>query len=272
MPLPRVVNTLSWYVWPPLNFSAKSVSVTDSVSFKVVPHTGEHDMRALFTSDLAYEGEVFAALDQRIKDYDAIVEIGANVGFFSLYFCTARHSAAVPVYCFEPSALAFTRLTANLAANNAQNVFAIPTAVASGSGLARFYEPLGHLTNGSIVESFAAIFSDEVRTTFVPTVVGEAVHSLIANDARILMKIDVEGAEMEVLNSLRCVIDGKLPDLILEVLPMFVDALNEFVWPDGYEKYAITRDGLIARDRSRVEGDERDYLVTANHRHSASPA
>ena len=45
---------------------------------------------------------------------------------------------------------------------------------------------------------------------------------------------------------------------------MFVDALNEFVWPAGYKKYAITRNGLMARDRFRADGDERDYLVAAS--------
>lgn len=263
IPARRVISTLSWQDWPPLTFNAKSVSVTDAVSFNVLPHTGEHDMRALFTRELAYEGEVFAALDQRIKDYDAVIEIGANVGFFSLYFCAARRSTAVPVYCFEPSALAFTRLTANLAANDAQNVFAIPAAVANTAGLARFYEPAGHLTNGSMVESFASIFSDQVRTTLVPSVTGDAIHGLIADEAHVLIKIDVEGAEMEVLRSLHCLIDVTHPDVVLEVLPMFVDALNEFVWPAGYQKYAITRNGLIARDRFRADGDERDYLVAA---------
>ena len=264
IPARRVISTLSWQAWPPLTFSAKSVSVTDGVSFNVLPHTGEHDMRALFTRELAYEGEVFAALDQRMKEYDAVIEIGANVGFFSLYFCAARRSTTVPVYCFEPSALAFIRLTANLAANDAQNVFAIPAAVANTAGLARFYEPVGHLTNGSMVESFASIFSDQVRTTLVPSVTGDAVHCLIANEARVLIKIDVEGAEMDVLRSLRCLIDVKHPDVVLEVLPMFVDALNEFVWPAGYQKYAITRNGLMARDRFRADGDERDYLVAAS--------
>ena len=263
IPARRVISTLSWQDWPPLTFNAKSVSVTDAVSFNVLPHTGEHDMRALFTRELAYEGEVFAALDQRIKDYDAVIEIGANVGFFSLYFCAARRSTAVPVYCFEPSALAFTRLTANLAANDAENVFAIPAAVANTAGLARFYEPAGHLTNGSMVESFASIFSDQVRTTLVPSVTGDAIHGLIADEAHVLIKIDVEGAEMEVLRSLHCLIDVTHPDVVLEVLPMFVDALNEFVWPAGYQKYAITRNGLIARDRFRADGDERDYLVAA---------
>lgn len=86
IPARRVVSTLSWHAWPPLTFSARSVSVTDTVSFNVLPHTGEYDMRALFTRDLAYEGEVFAALDQCITDYDAVIEIGANVGFFHFIF------------------------------------------------------------------------------------------------------------------------------------------------------------------------------------------
>ncbi len=264
-PSRRVISTLSWHAWPPLTFGAKSVSVTDAVSFNALPHTGEHDLRALFTRELAYEDEVFAALHPRMKDYDAVIEIGANVGFFSLFFCASRRSATVPVYCFEPSALAFTRLTANLAANHSQTVFAIPAAVANTSGLVRFYEPVGHLTNGSMVQSFAAIFSDEVRTTMVPGVTGEAVHALVAEPVRVLMKIDVEGAEMDVLNSLRALIDDKHPDVVLEVLPMFVDALNEFAWPTGYQKYAITRYGLTAHDRFKADGDERDYLVTTRH-------
>mgnify|MGYP000317690686 CR=1 FL=1 len=229
IPREKIIATLSWYAWPANVFSAKTVAVTDAVSFQLVPHVGEHDMRALFTSDLAYEPEVFAALDRIMQGYDAIVEVGANVGFYSLYFAAARRSTDVPVYCFEPSVEAFARLRTNLAINDTPNVFAIPAAVSAVAGLARFYEPAGHLTNGSMVESFAAIFSNDVRATLVPAVSGEAVQSLVQSHQHILLKIDVEGAEIDVLRSLRSFIEDKRPDIVLEVLSTFAADLEQIV-------------------------------------------
>lgn len=260
--LEKIISTLISEPWPSIAFPARMVWVTNDVSFRLVPHTCEFDMRALFGRDLHYEPDVFAALDRVMQSYDAIVEIGANVGVYTLFFCDTRRSAEVPVYCFEPSAEAFARLNTNLAINEHKNVYAIPAAIAARSGLISFFQPVGHLTNGSMLQSFASIFSDTVNKLLVPALDGSSIHTLVEHHKCLLLKIDVEGAEAEVLRTLQLMIEEKLPDIVIEVLQPFESALNQFPWPQGYKKYAITPDGLVVHDNFVASDSCRDYFVS----------
>jgi FkbM family methyltransferase len=167
---------------------------------RLTPHPGEFDFEALFERQLSYEREVFAYLESRMDRYDAVLEIGANVGVFTLFFAEAlrRRGPTRRVFAFEPSVEAFSRLLENLRQNEIANVSAFNCAAAE-TGLVSFFEPRGHLTNGSMDPEFAALFSGEVVKRGVVAVGGTHIAALVAGFDRLLLKIDVEGAECAVL-------------------------------------------------------------------------
>src|SRR6202007_1068 len=107
------------------------------------------------------------------------------------------------VYAFEPSLEAFRRLLNNLRENQTQNVHAFHCAVSSSSGFANFYEPQSHLTNGSPFPEFASRFSNQVCQKTVLTLAGSCLEVVIVPGHKVLLKIDVEGAEGIVLRSLQ---------------------------------------------------------------------
>jgi FkbM family methyltransferase len=222
---------------------------------------GEFDFEALFFRGLAYEREVFALLEQRLDQYDAIVEIGANVGVYTAYFakaCTEGQS----IFAFEPSRKAFARLKENLALNGGARVQPFNMAVTDKPGLVSFFEPAGHLTNGSLKRDFAAFFSENVQTSTVEAVDGTFLAKLLAPYRRPLLKIDVEGAEAEVLRGLAPLIGAVRPDLIIEVLNDYESALNALDFVTGpYRLLNITSDGLREKSHFEADGQYRDYLL-----------
>lgn len=255
----NLINSLSSFAWPQVELPRRSVRVCGDVAIDLVPHVGEFDFRALLAPDLGYELELFDALRPRVREFDAIVEIGANVGVFTAFFAKTRANDSVPIFAFEPSREAYRRLLANLRGPNVQ---AIPAAVADTCGLLPFHEPEGHLTNGSLLPAFAGHFSSRVATSVVPSVDGQAVSDLVGRYARILLKVDVEGAESRVITALEHLIAGKRPTLVLEVLREFEEELNSLaVLKAHYEFHQVTRQGLQRRDALVASDEGRDFLL-----------
>ncbi len=257
----RLVNALKDTAWPHVTLPPRSVRLARTREVRLVPHVGEFDFEALFFRELAYEREVFSVLESRLGQYDAIVEIGANVGVFTTYFAKACRDAQA-IFAFEPSPKAFERLETNLALNGASGVRAFNAAVAEQSGVVSFFEPAGHLTNGSLKRDFAAAFSDTVATSTVTAVDGQYVAVLLAPYQHPLIKIDVEGAEAEVLRSLSQVIRSRRPDLVIEVLDGYEAALNELDFLlAAYRLLKITGQGLIEMRSFEADKEHRDYLL-----------
>jgi FkbM family methyltransferase len=252
--------------WPAAVLRPRLVRVGSSTDIYLTPHNREFDIEAVLGGRLTYEPEVFALLDKIADTYDTVIEIGANVGIFTTYLAT-RLMATRPdarIFAFEPSAEAYRRLHENLALNTSQNVTALNAAISFRSGFARFYEPRGHLTNGSLNMDFASSFDEIPSQNWIVTLKGASLFELTKDAKRILFKIDVEGFEAEVLRSLAPIIEQQRPDILIEALPDFEAAINDTMDFSalGYRFYGLASDGLVAIDRiGTVDG--RDCFLTA---------
>lgn len=264
----RAINILSKVDWPTAALRPGLVRLGASTEIFLMPHNYEFDIEAVLGGRLSYEPEVFAFLDKAVNAYDTIIEIGANVGVFTVYF--SKHLMAQEphghIFAFEPSAEAYRRLCENLALNAADNVTTINAAIGPKSGFARFYEPRAHLTNGSLSEAFASYFDATPATNWIVTLDGASILELINGPKRILLKIDVEGFEAEVLRSLATFIAQQRPDILIEVLPGFEDAINAAIdFPAlGYRFYGLTPEGRVQIDRVRAIDGRDCFLTTAN--------
>jgi hypothetical protein len=66
---------------------AQEGRLSDRTEIKLKPHLGEFDQSALFRGQPSYEAPIFAWLERHASDrYDIVVEIGANVGVYSVFF------------------------------------------------------------------------------------------------------------------------------------------------------------------------------------------
>jgi FkbM family methyltransferase len=115
-----------------------------------------------------------------------VYDIGANVGFFSLLASRLAGSGGI-VYAFEPQPRNVRLLEFHRAANGITNLRILDAAVSARDGVAQFQSAKGPAM-GSLAES------GEYAVTTVTV-------DSFASDHRPpdVMKIDVEGAEVEVL-------------------------------------------------------------------------
>jgi FkbM family methyltransferase len=81
------------------------------------------------------EPETIAWLDRTVTRESVVYDVGANIGYFTLY---AWCLGAASVVAFEPEPLNFSRLNENLFLNGASSVLALPVALSDRSRIARF--------------------------------------------------------------------------------------------------------------------------------------
>jgi FkbM family methyltransferase len=259
-------NSIQSVRWPAINFRPRTVALGRSTKIRLRPHFSEFDFEAVLGSHFDYEREVFEFIEERIRHYDTILDIGANVGVFTTFVAMNARARAhhLKIYAFEPSPIAFNRLTENLALNDLSDVQTFNCAVTDQTGFVDFFEPEGHITNGSLCREFAARFSPQVHCQKTLVVDGRAIEHLLAGSNRLLIKMDVEGAEPRVLRGLEQIIREWSPDLLIEVLAPVVDELNriKFLRDCGYRLFHLKTEGPL--ERKHFQSDEsRDYFLSA---------
>jgi FkbM family methyltransferase len=125
-----------------------------------------------------------------LRPDEVVIDAGANIGLFAIY-CTRRFGP-LRMYAFEPAPDPYGRLLRNLIANSADNVIAENAALFSVGGTVCL-RPNARTTESTLSNEDTA---DTLRVTAV-SLDDFAYSRAITNVG--LMKIDVEGAELEVL-------------------------------------------------------------------------
>ncbi len=252
--------------WPEMDFGPRRVRLGTRTEVALIPHWDEFDQEALFLNTLEYEEPVFRWLEDNVAEsYDLILEVGANAGLYSVFFdALFKHASRTGkrrIVSFEPAPEAYRRLIANLAANKADHVIAYQAAIGETSGLQAFYEPVGHLTNGSLLRDFSEIFAPEVDETVAVVLAAPELGRWLTTADRALIKIDVEGSEPELLAALGPLLERHGPDLLIEVLPFTLDKLNADPRLAAYDKYLIVPGGLQKAATFHASTQHRDWLL-----------
>ncbi len=153
-----------------------------------------------------YEKEVASVLSELITEETTFIDVGANVGYFTVLFSRLAHT----VYAFEPVPAVFERLSRNVSLNGCKNVRAFQCAVSKRRGTLRLFESKISEGHDSTVRR-----SEHDRSILVDAVtLDEAVEPSAKN---VVMKVDTEGSEMDVLlGALRLIESGKVSAIVLE--------------------------------------------------------
>jgi FkbM family methyltransferase len=142
-----------------------------------------------------------------------VIEVGANMGVLTIPLAAelARHGREMLV--FEPQPVIFQQLCANLALNGLMNVKALPYACGQENGAVRFvvpdYRSRGNFGGTSMhARPLEAKRTETVQCVRLDDLVGSA-------DVRVI-KIDVEGFELEVLKGCVGTLERCKPVLYVE--------------------------------------------------------
>jgi FkbM family methyltransferase len=160
-----------------------------------------------------YELPIQKAISENLSPGDVFFDVGANIGFFSLV--AARQVAAEgSVYSFEPvpSNVALIRRNAEL--NSLKTIHVFPEAVGATSARAELV--VAKHIGGAVLASAGRPPDAQSRMTVDVVTLDDAMskHGLRPPT---LMKIDVEGAEIDVLRGATGILRVHKPKLIYEI-------------------------------------------------------
>jgi FkbM family methyltransferase len=145
-----------------------------------------------------WEPDVSHYVSQRLSEGDVFVDVGANLGYYSLMASRIVGKTGA-VVAIEASPRIFARLQANLDANRSANVRAVNVAVSAEAGSVTVYSgPAQNSGATSILKKWRNGESEAVVAALpLDQILTEIERKKIA-----LIKIDVEGAEMPIMSQL----------------------------------------------------------------------
>jgi FkbM family methyltransferase len=168
-----------------------------------------------------WEPNLTALLTNRLRPGDVFVDVGANVGYFSLLASRlVRESGAVVAVDASPTI--FGRLRETLRLNRANNVRAVNAAVSDREGVLSVYAgPPSNTGMTSTLAGRGGEYEADVRAAPLLALLTpeEAARTR-------LIKIDVEGAELPILLDILSNVDS-FPDALEIVAEVSPSALSE---------------------------------------------
>jgi FkbM family methyltransferase len=141
--------------------------------------------------------EVFVEEQYRVSrsDVRVVVDLGGNVGFSAIYF--AMRFPQATIFTLEPDPTAFRRLLQNVASFPGIRPF--PLAAAAENGSLTLYSNTGSTMSSSVHRRSQHLESRQVEAITLDEFVRQQ-----RIDAVDILKIDIEGAEFDVLRSTLC--------------------------------------------------------------------
>jgi FkbM family methyltransferase len=219
-----------------------------------------------------YESNMFLALRGFLRPGMVCMDIGANAGLFTLFM--AKHVGHEgKVYAYEPTPDTFQLLQKNIALNAFRNIVAENAAITEESGTVELHVGPPDLC---VYNSIGPVVHPDARggqfsRVSVPaTTIDEycANHDVVRVDC---VKIDVEGAEFQVLRGMRRVLEENLQIVLLiefsrvtsTACGASVNVMAEWLAAMGFRLFRVTKKGDLRGLQGDNPGDDGMEMVWA---------
>lgn len=209
--LKLILKLISPYTYRSINeFVFKSKKLNIKWSTKAYPDLLTRHM--LFFG--SYQDDVLDSLDKFLSPGDVMLDVGAHHGLMTI-FASKKVGKKGKVISFEPNMDARKILDYNLRINNTNNVTIIPIGLMNKTGIMKFYPQKGLVSwNSSFMRDFVSQ-NEIIKPVLVrvQTLDKFVFYHGITPD---LIKIDVEGSEIFVLEGSKRTIKRYKPIIIME--------------------------------------------------------
>jgi FkbM family methyltransferase len=191
------------------------------------------------------------------REGGAFIDVGVNVGQTMLK--VKQHAPTVDYVGFEPNPVCYVYARRLIATNQFQNCTIIPVGLSNTRRVAQMYSRAGaDDVSASIVKGFRPP-QHYSQIQYVPVMRADDVLEEIGVRHTAVLKIDVEGAELEVIEGARQTLASR-PFVICEILPLFSetgpkglfrkprqDKLLAVMREAGYVLFRVLPDATIVR-------------------------
>jgi len=202
-----------------------------------------------------FEPSIRREIIKRLKPGDTFLDIGANVGFYSICASKVVRDTGT-VYAFEPAPKTRKKLDRNLELNGIRNVVSVPIALFDRTGTQKFFLDANRNSGASSLRQSAN--SGEVIEVELNTYDNFAAEHGLSIPA--LVKIDVEGAEANVLRGMESMLSQPdRPPVILEVSEWSLTQMGsskgelfDFMIGYGYKAHLLSQPGVSIYSQDNI--------------------
>lgn len=193
----------------------------NGVDFFITPDSQLKYLKGTFDQDL------ITLADRYVSEESVVWDVGANCGVLS--FAAARAKA---VYAVEADPFLAFLLQQSVGLNQTK-VHVVPAAASDSQGLAEFaIARRGRASNHLVVDGGRTQTGGERGRILVPTITLDDL--MDRTEPPTLIKIDVEGGEVRVLNGARRVLTTARPVVYFEAVAETIAACTKILEPAGY--------------------------------------
>lgn len=190
----------------------------------------------------SFEKEEIAIASRYIMSNSKILDIGANIGLHALNFSAFAKDGFV-IAC-EPQPETFGTLVKNIAQNGIKNIIPLNLAIDQTPKLSEFYV-MRDDAYSSLIDTGRKEFREKIK------VLCTTVDGLLGDIKIDFVKIDVEGLELNVLQSMCGLIKHYHPVIFCEIYKGKIDSNNpadtiSFLRDFSYQVYRVI-DGVLVK-------------------------
>lgn len=200
---------------------------------KIIPRKGTHDFAIL-----CIPREQFVKANTVMQQNETFVDVGANVGPYTLEIAHKYPNQGVAVIAIEAHPENCKALTKNIEINGFKNVIPVNKAVADHKGTIRLYDRQDDRINNRIQSSIytiSATFDGKQLSESSSLVVEcDTLDNILAGRQVDVLKMDIEGAEVRALNAASETLQ-KLRKVIVEVHNDQFDEVTNILVNHGFD-------------------------------------
>lgn len=216
--------------------------------FKLYVQPMDFFIGATIIREGTYEPYVTAQIKRLLKAGDTFLDIGANIGYFSMLSASIVGQTG-QVLAFEPNPNNCNLLRQSATANGFNNIQLHQNAVAEKE-MTILFTAGGADSNGRLINPDEPIAQDKG----LPSVQAVALDKVLANVDKIdLVKMDIEGAEGRALMGMISLIERHLPPIVFEFNPDLIRTTSQMeaevmlaMLAPHYEFWVIQRAGGLS--------------------------
>jgi FkbM family methyltransferase len=192
-----------------------------------------------------YEPHVTAVLRERLRPGMHVLDIGANIGYFTMLFAAAVGPSG-RVFAVEPNAECARLIEASRRENSFGNVIVVQAAAGRELGLLVLNATYSNAMTGQLPDDVGAL----ITANSVPSV---KLDDVLHGERLDIVKIDVEGAEYVALLGMADAIQRWHPTIVSEFSPEMMPGISgidgrgylRFLVKGGYGISVIQQDGSL---------------------------